>query len=67
MSYRVYPYLTEDEMAVHQKEIRHNLEQASIEYKEMYSGSKCEIHLVLGKTNKILKFANYIVLLEVKE
>lgn len=67
MSFRVYPYLTEDEMAVHQKEIRHNLEQASIEYKEMYSGPKCEIHLVLGKTNKILKFANYIVLLEVKE
>jgi hypothetical protein len=67
MSYRIYPYLTEDEMNVHQKDIRAKLILDKLEYKEVYAGMKDNCSLKLGRQNRHWKLCTFLVILEVNE
>lgn len=66
-SYRVYPYLTEDEMNVHQAEITTALTKVGIRCEEMYSGPKEDCKFSVSNFGEAMKECNYLVILKVWE
>jgi len=66
-SLRIYFYLTEDEMNVHQAEIEAGYDFNNLEYNLLYKGSKDNIPIKFTKFGKKLKFATSVLLYEVNE
>lgn len=66
-SYRIYPYLTEDEMTVHQWDIKNKLKEEKLNYFEVYAGPKDLCSFKIGKTDKFYKLSSYIVVLRIEE
>jgi len=66
-SYRIYPYLTEDEMNVHQGELTTDLTKRGIRCEEMFGGPKEDCKFSVSNLGVGMKEANFLVILKVWE
>lgn len=66
-SIRIYFYLTEDEMNVHQSEIEAEFDFNELTYSLLYKDTKDNLPIKFNKFGKSLKFANYVSVYLVNE